>query len=40
MLPNNCNKKQAVNQGAIKLDDNEVCEIIKEVTDETNLILD
>ena len=31
MLPNKCNKKQATNQGATKIDDDDVCEIIEEV---------
>ena len=31
MLPNKCNKKQATNQGAMKIDDDDVCEIIEEV---------
>ena len=32
MLPNKCNKKQAVNQGVMKIDDDdEVCEIIEEI---------
>ena len=31
MLPNKCNKKQTTNQGAMKIDDNNVCEIIEEV---------
>ena len=29
MLPNKCNKKQATNQEAMKIDDDGVCEIIK-----------
>ena len=29
MLPNKCNEKQATNQGAMKIDDDDVCEIIK-----------
>ena len=31
MLPNKCNKKPATNQGAMKIDDDDVCEIIKQV---------
>ena len=31
MLPNKCNKKQATNQGAMKIGDDDVCEIIEEV---------
>ena len=32
MLPNKCNKKEATNQGAMKIDDDDdICEIIKEV---------
>ena len=31
MLPNKCNKKQAANQGAMKIYDDDVCEIIEEV---------
>ena len=31
MLPNKCNKKQAKNQGATKIYDDDVCEIIEEV---------
>jgi len=31
MLPNKCNKKQATNQGAMKIDGDNVCEIIEEV---------
>ena len=31
MLPSNCNKKQAKKQGAMKINDDDVCEIIKEV---------
>ena len=31
MLPNKCNKKPATNQGAMKIDDDDVCEIIEEV---------
>ena len=31
MLPNKCNKKQATNQGAMKIDDDNVYEIIEEV---------
>ena len=31
MLPNKCNKKQATNQGVMKIDDDDVCEIIEEV---------
>ena len=31
MLPNKCNKKQTKNQGAIKIDDDDVCGIIEEV---------
>ena len=45
MLPNKCNKKQATNQGAMKIDDDDVCEIIEEVyrrdkfDKETNIVL-
>ena len=28
MLPSKCNKKQASNQGAMKIDDDDVCELI------------
>ena len=31
MLPNKCNKKEAANQGAMKIDDEDVSEIIEEV---------
>ena len=31
MLPNKCNKKQATNQGSMKIDNDDVCEIIEEV---------
>ena len=33
MLHNKCNKKEATNQGAMKIDDDDdaICEIIKEV---------
>ena len=31
ILPSNCNKKQATNQGVMKIDDDDVCEIIEEV---------
>ena len=31
MLPNRCNKKQATHQGAMKIDNDDVCEIIEEV---------
>ena len=31
MLPSKCNKKQATNQGATKIDDDDLCEIIEEV---------
>ena len=31
MLPNKCNKKEATNQGAMKIDDEDVKEIIEEV---------
>ena len=31
MLPNKYNKKQATNQGAIKIDDDDVREIIEEI---------
>ena len=31
MLPNKCNKKEAVNQGAMKIDDEDIREIIDEV---------
>ena len=31
MLPNKFNKKQTKNQGAIKIDDDDVCDIIEEV---------
>ena len=31
MLPSKCNKKEATNQGAMKIDDDDICEIIEEV---------
>ena len=31
ILPNKCNKKQATTQGATKIDDDDVCEIIEAV---------
>ena len=31
MLPNKCNKKEAANQGAMKIDDEDISEIIEEV---------
>ena len=31
MLPNKCNKKKATNQGAMKIDDEDIKEIIEEV---------
>ena len=31
MLPSKCNKKEATHQGAMKIDDDDICEIIKEV---------
>ena len=31
MLPSKCNKKHATNQGAMKIDDDDVCEMIEEV---------
>ena len=31
MIPNKCNKKQSINQGAMKIDDDDICEIIEEV---------
>ena len=31
LLPNKYNKKQATNQGAMKIDDDDICEIIEEV---------
>ena len=31
MLPSKYNKKEATNQGAIKIDDDDICEIIEEV---------
>ena len=31
MLPNNCNRKEATNQGAMKIDDENIKEIIEEV---------
>ena len=31
MLPNKCNKKEATNQGVMKIDDDDICEIIEEV---------
>ena len=45
MLPNKCNKKQATNQGAMMIDDDDVYEIIEEVNrrdkfdKETNIVL-
>ena len=30
-LPSKCNKKEATNQGAMKIDDDDICEIIEEV---------
>ena len=31
MIPSKCNKKEATNQGAMKIDDDDICEIIEEV---------
>ena len=31
MLPSKCNKKQVTNQGSMKINDDDVCEIIEEV---------
>ena len=31
MLSNKCIKKQATNEGAMKIDDDDICEIIEEV---------
>ena len=31
MLPIKCNKKEATNQGAMKIDDDDICQIIEEV---------
>ena len=31
MLPSKCNKKETTNQGAMKIDDDDICEIMKEV---------
>ena len=31
MLPNKCNKKEAANQGAMKIDDEDISEIIEEM---------
>ena len=31
MLPNRCNRKEATNQGAMKIDDEDIKEIIEEV---------
>ena len=31
MIPNACNKKQTTNQEAMKMDDNDVCDVIEEV---------
>ena len=31
ILPSKCNKKEATNQGAMKIDDDDICEIIEEV---------
>ena len=31
MLPSKCNKKEATNQGVMKIDDDNICEIIEEV---------
>ena len=31
MLPVKCNKKEATNQGAMKIDDDDICQIIEEV---------
>ena len=31
MLPSKCNKKEATNQGAMKIDDDDICKIIEEV---------
>ena len=31
MLPNKCNKKEAANQGAMKIDDEDISEIIEKV---------
>ena len=41
ILPSKCNKKEATNQGAMKIDDDNICEIIEEVTSLTkSLALD
>ena len=31
MVPSKCNKKEATNQRAMKIDDDDICEIIEEV---------
>ena len=31
MIPNACNKKQTTNQEAMKMDDNDVCDVIEDV---------
>ena len=31
MLPSKCNKKEATNQRAMKIDDDDICDIIEEV---------
>ena len=31
MLHSKCNKKEATNQGAMKIDDDDICDIIEEV---------
>ena len=31
MLPSKCNKKEETNQGAIKVDNDDICEIIEKV---------
>ena len=31
MIPSKCNKKEAINQGAMRIDDDDICEIIEEV---------
>ena len=31
MIPSKCNKKETTNQGSIKIDDDDICEIIEDV---------
>ena len=31
MLPSKCNKKEVTNQGAMKIEDDDICEIVEEV---------